>query len=304
MVITAGVLWAISGTLAQILFQKYDFSVDWLVCVRLILSGICLLIFSSLQDKGKACLQVFKTKQSLLQILIFGVIGMLGVQYTYFAAIEQTDVAIATLLQYLAPVLIVLFYCVRLVRLPSLKEMMSLVFAILGTFLLLTNGHVAGFHIAKLGIAWGLAAALTLAFYTIYSIKLRVQFGSMVTNGWGMLIGGLGIGMIYPPWNGGSHMMSAEAVYLVVLVVIVGTIIPFTLFVESTKYITATESSLLASIEPLTATFIAVIWLGIPFGYWQILGVFLIIGTVLILSIKKETKPQSISAFKVVKKSG
>ena len=70
---------------------------------------------------------------------------------------------------------------------------------------------------------------------------------------------------------------------------IVGTI-AFILFLSSMKYITAVETSILSSIEPLTALIISVIWLGQVLGVWQYVGVIVMLLFVTWLSIAGQGK--------------
>jgi len=49
--ITAAILWGVSGTLGQFLFQKRDINVEWLITIRLLISGICLLLFAKVKEK-------------------------------------------------------------------------------------------------------------------------------------------------------------------------------------------------------------------------------------------------------------
>ncbi|MCI4139843.1 EamA family transporter, partial [Bacillus vallismortis] len=80
---------------------------------------------------------IFKDQKSAIQLIVFGIAGMIGVQYTFFASIGTGNAAVATLLQYLAPVLIMLFFLVTLKNSFQLEDMLALVLALGGTFLLL-----------------------------------------------------------------------------------------------------------------------------------------------------------------------
>lgn len=108
LVLTAAISWGVSGSVAQFLFTQKQFTTGWLVCVRLLTSGAILLLYLGL-TKNPDIWNIWKRRASVINILIFGLLGMAGVQFTYFAAIETSNAATATLLQYLAPVLIILY---------------------------------------------------------------------------------------------------------------------------------------------------------------------------------------------------
>ncbi|WP_201780834.1 DMT family transporter [Aneurinibacillus tyrosinisolvens] len=288
LVLIGATLWGISGTVAQYLFQKKDFSPEWLVSVRLLLSGFILLLFSFAKG-DKQMWEVWKSNTYRWSLLLFGIIGMLGVQYTYFAAIKSGNAATATLLQYLGPVFITCYIAFRSKRLPTLYEFIAIILALAGTFFLVTNGDVQTLSISKWALFWGIASAVALAFYTLQPYKLLDRWGSTLIVGWGMLVGGIGFSFLYPPWNFRGQW-SYPSILAVLFVVLFGTLIAFYCYLESLKYIQAAEASLLACAEPLSAAFLSVIWLHVPFGVIEWLGAACIIATIVILSLKKREK--------------
>lgn len=285
LVLIASTFWGISGTVAQYLFHHQGISTGWLVVIRLLLAGTGLLFFS--QTLGKQNIwDIWKNKHDIFQLAVFGILGMLGVQYTYFAAIQFGNAATATVLQYLAPVLIDCYICIRKQRIPAIQEFFAIVFALTGTFLLVTNGSFHSLAISVQALVWGLISAFALAFYTLYPASLLARWGSLVTVGWGMTIGGILFSFIHPPWDFQGHW-SYTSFWAVLFVVLCGTLIAFFCFMESMKYIQATEASLLACAEPLSAALLAVIWLKVPFTLPEWIGAIAIVTTIFILATTK-----------------
>lgn len=285
LVLIAATSWGVSGTVAQYLFHQQGFSANWLVVTRLILAGMGLLFFSHTVGKQDIW-SIWKNKQDLLRLFVFGIIGMLGVQYTFFAAIDYGNAATATVLQYLAPVIIAVFICVRAKELPVKNEVIAIVLALVGTFLLVTKGNANTLSISGQAFTWGILSAFALAFYTLYPGSLLSKWGTLLTVGWGMMIGGIGFSFIHPPWKfEGNWSLSSFLAFL--FVVIFGTIIAFLCYMESMKYIKASEASLLACVEPLSSAFLAVAWLHVPFSPVEWIGAFSIIATIFILSAVK-----------------
>jgi drug/metabolite transporter (DMT)-like permease len=286
-------LWGLSGTVAQMLFQHEGFRPEWLVTVRMIFSGILLLIISSIGKQRNQVWSVWKHSKDRLRLILFGIVGMLGVQYTFFAAIQTGNAATATLLQYLGPVFITLFLAVRFGRLPSVQEFLALLLALLGTFFLITNGSVSKLSVSAATVAWGLGSAITAAFYTLYPSELLKRWGAMVIVGWGMVIGGSGLALVNPPWvYHGQHWSLITALF-VGFVIVFGTLIPFYLYMDSMRFISPTEASLLGSAEPLSAVILSVIWLNVPFGLFEAIGGLCIVATVTLLSLQAKTKKES-----------
>lgn len=284
MVLIGASFWGLSGTVAQKLFQEYEFSTGWLVAVRLLIAGALLLLMGAMRGKQDQIRGVWKNGKDRLQLIIFGILGMLAVQYTFFAAIEAGNAATATLLQYLAPFLIAVYLAFQLRKVPSVREFVAIALALIGTFLLVTNGKLDTLSVPGDAAAWGLLSALALAFYTLYPVRLLKKWGSEVVVGWGMIVGGVGISLINQPWRIEGQIWSLTSILLVAFVILFGTLFAFYLYMESMRFITPTETSLLACIEPLVAVIASVVWLHVPFGIFEGLGGLCIIGTVTILS--------------------
>lgn len=288
LVLTAAIMWGVSGTVAQFLFQQQSFSPEWLVVVRLLISGIIMLVITRARGELRIW-DIWKHKHDAASIILFSIVGMLTVQYTYFAAIHHSNAATATILQYLAPVMIVCYSAIRIKRVPSKIEILAVVLALFGTFLLVTKGNITSLSISKLALFWGIASAFSLAFYTLQPLQLLARWGSGIVVGWGMLIGGLAFSFVHPPWKF-EGQWDIKSFIAVVFIIIFGTLIAFFCYLESLKHINASEASLLACVEPLSAAFLAVIWLHVAFGIEEWLGTACILATIMILSLNKRKK--------------
>ncbi|WP_456279730.1 DMT family transporter [Bacillus sp. K7] len=289
MVIVGAAFWGLSGTAAQHLFETSDVSVEWLVTVRLLLSGVLLLMLICAGKNRRAVWGIWKDQKSAIQLIVFGIAGMLGVQYTFLASIGTGNAAVATLLQYLAPVLIMLFLLVTRKNSFQLADMFALVLALGGTFLLLTNGNVNQLTVSSLSVIWGLLSAAALAFYTLYSSSLLEKWGSALVVGWGMLIGGIGMSFIHPPWDVDMQGWTVSASLLVGFIVIFGTLLGFYMYLTSLKYLFPQEASMLGCTEPVAAVASSILWLGVSFGLYQALGAACILVMIFVLSQKKST---------------
>jgi drug/metabolite transporter (DMT)-like permease len=291
MVITGATLWGLSGTAAQVLFQEKQISAEWLVVVRMMIAGSALLLFAVC--KRMAIFLIWADIKSIVSLLLFGFVGMLGVQYTYFASIAMGNAATATLLQYLAPVYIVLYVMIAQKHRPTKEVAFAIVSALFGTFLLITNGSTGELKVPLISVFWGILSGVALAFYTLSSAQMLKKWHSIIVVGWGMVIGGGGMCFAFPPFPLPSVRWDVETWLLILFVVVFGTLFAFLLFVESIRYLSPTESSLLSSVEPLSAVVASIAFLHVPFGLFQAIGAVCIIMTVLLLSQKKERQPSN-----------
>ncbi|MGJ7921753.1 DMT family transporter [Neobacillus sp. LXY-4] len=293
LVITGAVFWGIGGTVSKKLFQQYQIDVDWLVTIRLLIAGFLLLTVQFFRNERSQILGVWKTRRIAIHLIIFGLLGMLSVQYTYMASIKHGNAAVATLLQYLAPVMIIVYLIFRKQTVLTRRDLMTVCLALLGCFFLLTNGSISQLSVPTLAIIWGILSGIALAFYTLYAIPLLAKYDSLVIVGWAMIIGGFALSFIHPPWLMDSKSLTLEAYLYLVFVIIFGTMIAFWFYVESLQSLSPKESSLLGSIEPLAAVLTTVFWLKEPFGFIQWVGTACIIGMILLLALKKESSSRT-----------
>ncbi|PTI35299.1 EamA family transporter, partial [Staphylococcus succinus] len=128
------------GTVSDFLFQQKEIDINWYVTARLLISGLLLLVLFKIMNKQKSVFIIFKNIYSIFHLFIFSIFGMLLVQYSYMASINYGNAAVATLLQYIAPVYIIIWYILKRKEAFKLFDLIAIVLTLSGTFLLLTNG--------------------------------------------------------------------------------------------------------------------------------------------------------------------
>lgn len=283
MVLFGSTLWGLSGTASQQLFQHDYFHTAWLVAVRMLISGMALVIWGTLQ-KRKSNYSLMKQPLWWPSLLVFAIVGLLGVQYSYFKAIADGNAASATLLQYLGPPLIVAYTALKRRHLPTMGQLGALGLALIGTMLLVTGGNLHHLAVPADAVMWGLISAICLAFYTLYPYLLIRRFGTIMVVGWAMLIGGVASLGIGPVWTWPQGHWSWTTLALVSFVVVFGTLFAFTLYLASLRYLDASETGLLATAEPVSAVLASILFLHVRLDALGALGALTVIAAVAILS--------------------
>ncbi|WP_203247556.1 DMT family transporter [Sporosarcina beigongshangi] len=271
MIISGAMLWGATGPMMEWILLNSDMTVSYMLTVRLLIAGSCLLAMLKIQ--GKQISLPWKHKVWARQLLIFGVFGMLGVQYTFVASIESSNAVIATLFQFLAPIFIIVFVTFRQKTWPPVVQVLGMFVTLIGLFLLLTNGSFSGFALSKVAVVWGIALGFAFSFYTLHPVRLMQEWGVLLVVGWAMIIGGATLFLTNPLQiiRHLDYLKDWNITAMLFLVIIVGTL-AFVLFLSSMKYITPVETSILSSFEPLTAMVISVLWFGQVLGVWQLTG--------------------------------
>lgn len=103
-----------------------------------------------------------------------------------------------------------------------------------------------------------------------------------------MLISGLCMNMIHPVWKVEVQDWSLITMLVLAFTILFGTTIAFWMFIKSLEYLEAKETTLLGTVEPLTAVVSSVIWLNLPFGLLQVVGMILILLMVVYLSLARK----------------
>lgn len=286
--------WGVSGAIAQTLFDTTDINSIWLTGIRMLGAGIGLLLISLVTKVD--LWSIWRHPSDLLQIAGYTLLGLMPVQFTYFLAVEASNAATATILQFMGPVFIAIWLVVAHQQWPTRSEGLAIVLAVAGSFLLVTHGNPATLVISVWALIWGLLSGVTSATNTLMPTKLLTKYSAMTVNTWSMLLGGLLFNLVQPFWSIQIPLTVANISKLG-FVVVFGTLLAFLFFLESLNYIRPTVVSLLDAFEPLSATVIAVVLLGVNFGWLDIFGSLLIISTVFILAIGQRHNERAAEDF-------
>ena len=285
-----GTLWGINGVMGSYLFLNKAVTTNWLVPYRLLIAGLILLSYLYYKNEKKV-FDILKNGKDLLSIIIFGIFGMMGTQYTYFTAIEYSNAAIATVLTYFGPTLVLVYVCMREARRPLKYEIFSIVLSMFGVFLLATHGNFSGLQISFKALFWGMLSAMTLVVYTIQPEKILKKYGTTAVVAWGMFIGGIISIFMFKPWKVDVIFDFTTFIFFIIII-FSGTIAAFVLYLTGVTMIGPTKASIIACVEPVSATIFAIIFMGVTFGFLDIIGFICVISTIFIVAIfdKKEVK--------------
>ncbi len=278
-------LWGVSGTSVQFIGNFRHMNLEWLLTMRLITAGLLTVLYGWIRQ-GNAIFNVFRNWRDTLELVIFGVFGMALCQYTYFRSIVIAGAGIATVLQYLAPSMIIIYLLMRYGKRPSTGEIISVILALAGTICLMGNNGFSFESFRSDVLFWGLLSAVGVAVYSVSPVRLVATYGTIPIVGFGMLLSGLVAAVLFHQ----PYSCATWDVWTVVgcfNVVFLGTIVSFNAYLEGVKRIGAVSGSILSSIEPISAAFFGWALLGNQFNWVGILGMAMIIATVIIIALEK-----------------
>ena len=279
----SGLLWGGTSPIAQFLFQHKGITSTWLVPYRLVTAGILLFVYAAVIKKQKP-FEVWKEKNDAIRQIAFAVFGMMGMQYSFFAAVQETNAGTATIFQYLNPAILILYFAVIYRVAPKAKEIIAVLCSVSGIFLVATHGNFHELSVSPKGIILGMILAVTTCCYGVIPGPLLKKYPAETVCAWAMMVGGIVLMTVTRPWRFEVHIDWIVVVGFFAIV-IMGTILPFCFYLSSLKTIGSVYAGLLSSVEPVAATIIAAVFLGTSFQSIDVVGFVLVLSTMFILNI-------------------
>ena len=171
---------ATSGTFAAALL-----AIGWTpgaaVLFRIGVSAAVLLVPGILSLRGRWHLLAENGRE----VVLFGLFGVALAQLSYFTAVQYLSVGVALLIEYLSPVLVVLWRWVRPGHRPRRLTVAGVAVALTGLLLVL---DLTGAVVHPVGVAWSLTAAIGAAVYWVVAGSLREGFPTIALTSGAMLV--------------------------------------------------------------------------------------------------------------------
>lgn len=286
--VLGGLCWGFSGMVSQHLMKSQGVSPMLLSNLRMMGAGILLFLYLTLLAR-KQLFQIWSDPPSYKQLLQFSLFGLTFNSITFLGTIRYTNAGTATIMQYLSAIIILIGTSVYYRKLPKGREVIALVFAVIGVYLIATGGKAGQLAISPLGLAIGLVSAVALSLYNVIPGKILAKYGALVVTCWGMIIGGAVITVFYQPWN---HLpeITGSMLLNIMIVIILGTVIPYALYLKGIHLIGPVKASMIIAVEPISATAFAAIILGTTFTIADLMGFACIIFSIFFLAERRKKR--------------
>jgi drug/metabolite transporter (DMT)-like permease len=191
-------------------------------------------------------------REDVPQLAFLGVCGLALVQATYYAAINRLEIGVALVIQYMAPLLLLLwlrFRCGRRVA-PSLWGAVALS---IGGCVLVVRAYDPG-GLDGIGVLYACGAAVTFAIYMVASERSGRRYESVTTLLWAFAFSSLFWALIQPWW---SFPFGRTNGWLALGVIVIGTLLPFICVVAALRHLPAPRVAVAATLEPVLAAIFA-----------------------------------------------
>lgn len=286
----AALLFAINGTVSKTLLLG---GIDASDLSQLRATVAFLILFAFVALTRRSALRIRRREVPLL--VVYGVLGIAMTQFLYFAAIERMPIGITLLIEFTSPLLIAIWFRVAWKHPTKPIVWVALVSALAG--LAIVAEIWEGLTLDPVGVAFAVGAALALVVYYV-SADVQVQRPDardpVSLTMWGMGAAALFWAIVQPPWtfpaealSGSLHLFgeggpTVPVAGLATWMVVLGTVVPFSLVVVSMQHLRASQASAVGMTEPIFATAIAWVVLSEALSPVQVVGAAIVLGSVLV----------------------
>jgi drug/metabolite transporter, DME family len=228
-------------------------------------------------------------RATLLPMIGLG-LSIPAVNAVYYLAIQRLAVAVALVLQYSAPVLVVAWTAVSTRKLPRPLLVGTLVAAVVGVVFVseLPSGDIGSLD--GIGLLLGLSAAVFFSAYTLLNESAGARFGPIPAMARAFAVAAT-FWLVYQMPRGFPHdLVDPDNVLRVLFIGVGGTLVPFLLFIWGVSKVKSEKAAITATVEPPLAGVIAWVWLGETLSLMQVAGGALILAAVAALQLER-TRP-------------
>ncbi len=274
----AGVFWASSGVAVQDFFSNSTKNAIELTNIRMCMAGAILILLAMRRKNFSISLGLLNRRPRFwLDVVIYGILGVVFMQFTYFQAISIGGAAATTVITYACPAMVVLWESLYHRKFPKRGEVIAVVLAISGVFLLVTGGNMTKILVPLGCVVWSLLSGAAFAFSAIFPKHLFARkIDPYFLTGVGMFIGGLFTFSLIDDKNW-LPFFAPEVLFDVTWIIIFGTVAAFLSFNAGLKFLTPEEASITATTEPVASVIISWIVFGTTFGLVESIGIILVI---------------------------
>jgi drug/metabolite transporter (DMT)-like permease len=288
MVLVAATLFGINGSIAKVALSSglSSFRLTEARCAGAFIGLACV---AFLRDRSS----IRATPRELLRLAVFGIAGVALVQLFYFLAIHRLAIGIALLIQYLGPLLVAVYARTFAREHVRRRIWLALALSIAGLGLMVQLW--SGVSLDGLGVVYALISAGIFAAYLLMAEREVRARDSISLMAWGFFFATVFWTFAQPWWSFPASSVDDSATLqgrlasihlpvwaLVLWVVVLGSIVPFSLIVGGLKHVSATRVGIAAMLEPVVATIVAWAWLRESLSPVQLAGSAVVLAGILV----------------------
>jgi DME family drug/metabolite transporter len=219
------------------------------------------------------------------RMFVLGILGVAASNYLYYLAIQRTNVATAIILQYTAPILVLLYTVARGLQKPTMQRVAAVALAVTGIALVIRIFGSGGFRLDAIGVLAALGAAFSFAFYNIGGYSILARYDRWTVLLYVIFSASLFWIVVNPPWKIiAAHYSGNQWLFLLVFSM-VSVLAPFSLYFAGLQHLEPTRAIVVSCLEPVFSIVIAAVTLGEVMKPLQTVGIVLVLVAIVVVQL-------------------
>jgi len=229
------------------------------------------------------------------RMFALGILGVAASNYLYYLAIQRTNVATAIILQYTAPILVLLYTVARGLQRPTLQRVVAVGLAVAGIVLVIGIFSSGGFRLDTIGVMAALGAAVSFAIYNIGGHSILARYDRWTVLLYVILSASLFWIVVNPPWKiVAAHYSEGQWLFLI-LFSLLSVLAPFSFYFAGLQHLEPTRAIVVSCLEPVFSIVIAAVALGEVMRPLQTVGILLVLVAIVVVQLPDRRFPEEIT---------
>jgi len=219
-----------------------------------------------------------------------GFLGYYAASFLDFIGLQYVGAGVGRLILFLYPMMVLTLSFFFLKKTPTRREVAALVMSYAGIALVVSDqvGTSGEGKLFLFGVLLVFASALCYAVYLVAGSQVVKRVGSMRFTAYSMAVATVpALIQFFALEPMSALQLPANVWTYAIILATVSTVLPLFLQAEALRRIGATEFALVGAVSPVSVAIMSALGLGEPFGLPQVAGAALVIGGVLLVSLKR-----------------
>ena len=233
-------------------------------------------------------------------MFVLGILGVAASNYLYYLAIQRTNVATAIILQYTAPVWVLIYTVARGLQKPTLQRVAAVGLAVAGIALVIGIFSSGGFRLDAIGVMAALGAAFSFAFYNVGGHSILARYDRWTVVLYVIMSASLFWIFVNPPWKiVSAHYTGGQWLFLLVFSLI-SVLAPFSLYFAGLQHLEPTRAIVVSCLEPVFSIVIAAVALGEVMRPLQTVGIVLVLVAIVVVQLPHQRLREEITVVEPI----
>jgi DME family drug/metabolite transporter len=236
----------------------------------------------------------------LRRMFVLGILGVAASNYFYYLAIQRTNVATAIILQYTAPVWVLLYTVAHRLQKPTLQRIAAVGLALAGIALVIGVFGTGGFRLDAIGVMAALAAAFSFAFYNVGGHSILARYDRWTVLLYVIFGASLFWIVVNPPWKIVAAHYSGDQWLFLLVFSLISVLAPFSFYFAGLQHLEPTRAIVVSCLEPVFSIVIAAVVLGEVMRPLQTAGIVLVLVAIVVVQLPDRRSREKITVVEPI----